>query len=57
MSIKQVNFSEMMKTTVITFDNKVKFLSSAHDAINKSNKVFAPKKVSSLWERRKQGSN
>lgn len=52
LGIKQVNFSEMMKSTVLTFDNKVTFLSSAHDVINKSSKAFATKKVSSLWARR-----
>ena len=53
MNVKQINFSELMQATVVTQDKKVKFLSNVHNALLKNNKVFEPKKVSSLWERRK----
>ena len=52
MNIKQSNFSELMKKTVVTEDNQVKFLANGHDTVQSRFKKFTGSKVSSLWERR-----
>ena len=52
MNVKQVNFSELMKKTVVTEGQQVKFLANGHNAVQSRFKKFANNKVSSLWERR-----
>ncbi|CAI2365925.1 unnamed protein product [Moneuplotes crassus] len=56
MNIKKVDFSGIMKTTVVTQENKVKFLGNGHTSIQSRKGMFKGSKVSSLWERRQNQS-
>lgn len=53
MKVAQVNFSELMRSTVVTKEGKVKVLSNLHDTLQQNQKCYAKKTVSSLWERRR----
>lgn len=52
-NIKQADFHELMSTTVVTQDKKVKFLSNMHDTLQRKMKTMQKKPASSLWERRR----
>ena len=54
MSIHSVDFNELIKKTIVTKSSKIVFLPNAQGAISKKDKFFTTKKVSNLWERRKQ---
>lgn len=56
MNIKQIDFANTLKSTVVTQENKVKFLGNGHSSINSSRMMFKGSKVSSLWERRQNQS-
>ncbi|CAI2364525.1 unnamed protein product [Moneuplotes crassus] len=52
MNITRVDFSSIMKSTVVTQENKVKFLGNGASSIQSRKKFYMRPKVSSLWERR-----
>lgn len=56
MNVKQIDFANTIKSTVVTQENKVKFLGNGHNSISSSMMKFKGSKVSSLWERRQNQS-
>ena len=54
MKIYKINVSDLMKASVVTKSNQVKFLSNVKDVIENSWQKPKTKKVSSLWERRQK---
>lgn len=56
MNVKQIDFAETMKTTVVTQENKVKFLGNGHNSMHARKMVMKTGKGPSLWERRQKQS-